>query len=106
MKETKTIKVNGGVITFTPDEVVKLSIDKKIRKISDDILNLETQLVMMLYPKDSKEESFLPPGNEIPFDFKKTRYENMISNLNYSIKDLNNNFKLHQTVHCCKSIRR
>ena len=90
MKETKTIKVNGGVITFTPDEVVKLSINKKINKLRYDILNLETQLVMMLYPKDSKEESFLPPGNEIPFDFGKTKYEDMIYNINVSIKDLNN----------------
>jgi hypothetical protein len=90
MKETKTIKVDGGVITFTPDEVLELSIDKKITKLRFDILNLETQLVRMLYPKDSKEESFLPPGNEIPFDFGKTKYEDMIYNINVSIKDLNN----------------
>ena len=89
MKETKTIKVDGGVITFTPDEVVELSIDKKIEKLRYDILNLETELVKMLYPKDDKEESFLPPGNEIPFDFGKTKYENMMSNVLYSIKDLN-----------------
>jgi hypothetical protein len=29
----------------------------------------------MLYPKDAKEEGFLPPGNEIPFDFGKAKYE-------------------------------
>ena len=67
-----------------------ISYDKKIEQLRYDILNLETELVRMLHPKDDKEENFLPPGNEIPFDFKKTRYENMISNLNYSIKDLNN----------------
>ena len=102
MKETKTIKVDGGVITFTPDEVVKLSIDKKITKLRYDILNLETQLVMMLYPKDSKEESFLPPGNEIPFDFGKTKYEDMMSNIGYSIKDLNNIKKLAEQINKIK----
>ena len=102
MKETKIIKVDGGVITFTPDEVVKLSIDKKITKLRYDILNLETQLVMMLYPKDSKEESFLPPGNEIPFDFGKTKYEDMMSNIGYSIKDLNNIKKLAEQINKIK----
>ena len=90
MTETKTIKVDGGVITFTPDEVLELSIDKKINKLRFDILNLETQLVKMLHPKDSKEESFLPLGNEIPFDFGKAKYEEMMWNILYSIKDLSN----------------
>jgi len=102
MKETKTIKVDGGVITFTPDEVLELSIDKKINKLRYDILNLETQLVMMLYPKDSKEESFLPPGNEIPFDFGKTKYEDMIYNINVSIKDLNHIKKLAEQINKIK----
>ena len=102
MKETKTIKVDGGVITFTPDEVVKLSIDKKITKLRYDILNLETQLHRMLYPKDAKDEGFLPPGNEIPFDFGKTKYDDMISNLNYSIKDLNNIKKLAEQINKIK----
>ena len=44
----------------------------------------------LIYPKDDKEEGFLPPGNEIPFDFKNTRYENMMYNIRVSIQDLNN----------------
>jgi hypothetical protein len=98
----KTIKINGGTITFTPDEVVELSIDKKINKLRYDILNLETQLYKMLHPKDSKEQDFLPPGNEIPFDFGKTKYDDMISNLNYSIKDLNNIKKLAEQINKIK----
>ncbi len=86
------MKVNGGVVemTFTPNEVEKLSIDKKIRKLRYDILDLETELFKMLHPKDDKGEDFLPEGNEIPFDFGKTRYESMVDYLHYSIKDLNN----------------
>jgi len=67
-----------------------ISYDKKIEKLRIDILDLETELVKMLHPKDAKEESFLPEGNEIPFDFGKARYENMIYNINVSIQDLNN----------------
>ena len=102
MKETKIIKVDGGVITFTPDEVVKLSIDKKITKLRYDILNLETQLHRMLYPKDAKDEDFLPAGNEIPFDFGKTKYEDMMYNINVSIKDLNNIKKLAEQINKIK----
>ena len=98
----KIIKINGGTITFTPDEVVELSIDKKIDKLRYDILDLETQLIKMLYPKDAKGEDFLPPGNEIPFDFGKTKYDDMISNLNYSIKDLNNIKKLAEQINKIK----
>tara|TARA_R110000782_G_scaffold176801_1_gene267772 strand:+ start:298 stop:558 length:261 start_codon:yes stop_codon:yes gene_type:complete len=64
--------------------------DKKMSNIRTNILILETELFKMLNPKDEKGEDFLPPGNEIPFDFKKTRYENMIYNINVSINDLNN----------------
>tara|TARA_R110000744_G_scaffold204065_1_gene322949 strand:+ start:422 stop:682 length:261 start_codon:yes stop_codon:yes gene_type:complete len=64
--------------------------DKKMSNIRTNILILETELFKMLHPKDEKGEDFLPPGNEIPFDFKKTRYENMIYNINVSINDLNN----------------
>jgi hypothetical protein len=98
----KTIKINGGTITFTPDEVVELSIDKKIDKLRYDILDLETQLVKMLYPKDAKGECFLSPGNEIPFDFGKTKYDDMMSNLNHSIKDLNNIKKLAEQINKIK----
>jgi hypothetical protein len=76
--------------------------DKKIEKLRIDILNLETELVRMLHPKDDKEESFLPPGNEIPFDFKKTRYENMIYNINVSIQDLNNIKRLAEQINQIK----
>lgn len=76
--------------------------DKKIEKLRIDILNLETELVKMLHPKDDKEESFLPPGNEIPFDFKKTRYENMIYNINVSIQDLNNIKRLAEEINQIK----
>jgi hypothetical protein len=76
--------------------------DKKIEKLRIDILNLETELVKMLHPKDDKEESFLPPGNEIPFDFKKTRYENMIYNINVSIQDLNNIKRLAEQINQIK----
>ena len=64
--------------------------DKKMSNIRTNILILETELFKMLNPKDEKGEDFLPPGNEIPFDFKKTRYENMIYNINVSINGLNN----------------
>ena len=64
--------------------------DKKMSNIRTNILILETELFKMLNPKDEKGQDFLPPGNEIPFDFKKTRYENMIYNINVSINDLNN----------------
>jgi len=76
--------------------------DKKIEKLRIDILNLETELIRMLHPKDDKEESFLPPGNEIPFDFKKTRYENMIYNINISIQDLNNIKRLAEQINQIK----
>jgi hypothetical protein len=76
--------------------------DKKIEKLRIDILNLETELIRMLHPKDDKEESFLPPGNEIPFDFKKTRYENMIYNINVSIQDLNNIKRLAEQINQIK----
>ena len=65
-----------------------MDIDKKINKLRTDILILETELHRMLYPKDERGEDFLPPGNEIPFNFKKTRYENMMHNIKVSIKDL------------------
>jgi len=72
------------------EKIAKQSIDKKIEKLRLDILSLETELFKMLYPKDDKEESFLPPGNEIAFDFGKTRYENMMYNIEWSLNDLNN----------------
>ena len=87
---TKSMKVNGGTveITFTPNP--KLSLDKRVEKLRNDILNLETELVMMLRPKDDKEEDFLPEGNEIPFDFGTRKYNDMMYNINVSIKDLGN----------------
>ena len=86
----KIMKVNGGVVemTFTPN--LKESIDKRINKLRYDILNLETELFRMLHPKDDKGQDFLPQGNEIPFDFGKAKYEGMMDNIHYSIKDLNN----------------
>ena len=80
----------------------KISFDKKIEQLRYDILNLETELVKMLYPKDDKEEGFLPPGNEIPFDFKNDRYENMIYNINVSIQDLNNIKELAEKINSIK----
>ena len=100
----KTMKVNGGTVevTFTPNKVEKLSIDKKINKLRYDILDLETELFRMLHPKDDKGEDFLPEGNEISFDFGKTRYENMMDNLRYSIKDLNNIQRLSENINKIK----
>ena len=66
----------------------KLSIDKKIHQIRMDILRVETELQGMLYPKDERGEGFLPAGNEILFDFKKTRYENMMYDIHYALQDL------------------
>jgi len=79
-----------------------MEIDKKINELRHNILNLETQLIQMLHPKDDKEESFLPLGNEIPFDFGKTRYENMMYNINVSIDDLNNIKKLAEKINKIK----
>jgi hypothetical protein len=76
----------------------KMEIDKKINELRYDILNLETQLIQMLHPKDDKQELFLPSGNEIPFDFGKTRYENMMYNINVSIDDLNHIKKLAEQI--------
>ena len=80
----------------------KMEIDKKINELRYDILNLETQLIQMLHPKDDKQELFLPSGNEIPFDFGKTRYENMMYNINVSIDDLNNIKKLAEQINKIK----
>ena len=79
-----------------------MDIDKKIQKLRYDILGLETELYKMLHPKDDKEEDFLPPGNEVPFNFKKTRYENMMDNIRYSIKDLNNIKRLSEQINKIK----
>lgn len=67
-----------------------MDIDKRINKLRYDVLDLESELYRMLHPKDERGEDFLPPGNETPFNFKKTRYENMIYNINVSINDLQN----------------
>lgn len=75
-----------------------MDIDKRINKVRLDILNLETELFGMLHPKDENQESFLPDGNEIPFNFKKTRYEDMIYNINVSISDLENIKKLAEKI--------
>jgi hypothetical protein len=72
--------------------------DKKMSNIRTNILILETELFKMLHPKDEKGEDFLPPGNEIPFNFKKTRYENMMYNIKVSLKDLNNIQRLAEQV--------
>jgi len=80
----------------------QVSIDKRMEQIRYDILNLETKLVKMLHPKDDKEESFLSPGNEILFDFGKTRYEDMIYNIKVSIKDLNNILELAEKINKIK----
>ena len=79
-----------------------MDIDKKINKLRLDILDLETELFKMLHPKDDKEEDFLPPGNEVPFNFKKTRYENMMYNINVSIDDLNNIKRLSEQINKIK----
>ena len=68
----------------------KMDIDKRINKVRLDILDLETEMIGMIYPKDENQESFLPAGNEIPFNFKQKRYEDMIYNINVSISDLEN----------------
>ena len=75
-----------------------MDIDKRVRQLRADILNLETELFRMLHPKDNKEQDFLPPGNEIPFNFKKTRYEDMMYNINVSIQDLNNIKRLSEEI--------
>jgi len=79
-----------------------MDIDKKINKLRLEILNLETQLIGMLYPKDEMGEGFLPEGNEIPFNFKKTRYESMMDNIRYSINDLNNIKRLSEEIYKIK----
>ena len=76
----------------------KMDIDKKINKVRLDILDLETKMIGMLYPKDENQESFLPAGNEIPFSFKQKRYEDMIYNINVSISDLENIKKLAEKI--------
>ena len=76
----------------------KMDLDKKMSSIRTNILILETELFKMLHPKDEKGEDFLPPGNEIPFNFKKTRYENMMYNIKVSLKDLNNIQRLAEQV--------
>jgi hypothetical protein len=80
-----------------------MEIDKKINKLRYDILGLETELFRMLNPKDEREEDFLPPGNEIPFNFKKTRYENMMYNIKVSIQDLENIKRLSEEISKLKS---
>jgi len=75
-----------------------MDIDKKINKLRYDILGLETELFRMLNPKDERDEDFLPPGNEIPFNFKKTRYNNMMYNIRYSLNDLNNIQRLAEKI--------
>ena len=75
-----------------------MDIDKKINKLRYDILGLETELFRMLNPKDERDEDFLPAGNEIPFNFKKTRYENMMYNIKVSIQDLENIKRLSEKI--------
>lgn len=75
-----------------------MDIDKKINKLRYDILSLETELFRMLNPKDERDEDFLPPGNEVPFNFKKTRYNNMMDNIRYSLNDLNNIQRLAEKI--------
>ena len=75
-----------------------MDIDKKINKLRYDILGLVTELFRMLNPKDDKDEDFLPPGNEVPFNFKKTRYNNMMDNIRYSLNDLNNIQRLAEKI--------
>ena len=75
-----------------------MDIDKKINKLRYDILSLETELFRMLHPKDDKDEDFLPEGNEVPFNFKKTRYNNMMDNIRYSLNDLNNIQRLAEKI--------
>jgi len=77
----------------------KIDSDKKMLNIRSQILMLETELFKMLHPKDEKGQDFLPSGNEIPFNFKKTRYENMIYNVKVSIKDLNNIQRLAEQIY-------
>ena len=100
----KTMKVSGGTIemTFTPSPSLQLTIPQEMMDIRSRILELETKLFKMLNPKDEKGQDFLPPGNEIPFDFKKTRYENMMYNINVSLKDLNNIQRLAEQVNKLK----
>jgi hypothetical protein len=83
-------------------EMKNMDIDKKVNKLRLDILNLETELFRMLHPKDENEESFLPKGNEILFNFKKARYENMMDNISYSINDLKNIKKLAEQINQIK----
>jgi hypothetical protein len=75
-----------------------MDIDKKINKLRYDILGLETELFRMLNPKDERDEDFLPEGNEVPFNFKKTRYENMMYNIKVSIQDLENIKRLSEKI--------
>ena len=75
-----------------------MDIDKKINKLRYDILSLETELFRMLNPKDERDEDFLPEGNEVPFNFKKTRYENMMYNIKVSIQDLENIKRLSEKI--------
>jgi len=75
-----------------------MDIDKKINKLRYDILGLETELFRMLHPKDDKGQDFLPEGNEVPFNFKKTRYNNMMDNIRYSLNDLNNIQRLAEKI--------
>ena len=79
-----------------------MDIDKRINKVRLDILNLETELYGMLHPKDENEESFLPAGNEVPFSFKKKRYEDMIYNIDVSIQDLDNIKSLSEKINKIK----
>jgi len=98
MNKVNTIKTPTGVITvdFIPNP--ELPIDKKVMNLRSDILQLETQVYRMLHPKDSKGEMFLPPGNEIKFDFSKKKYNDMMYNLKVSLYDLENVMKLSEKI--------
>jgi hypothetical protein len=88
----KTMKVIGGTVemTFKPSPSVKLTIPQEMIGIRARILELETKLFKMLNPKDRKDEDFLPPGNEVKFNFSKKTYNDMLYKIKVSINDLNN----------------
>tara|TARA_R110000803_G_scaffold208913_1_gene277988 strand:- start:580 stop:885 length:306 start_codon:yes stop_codon:yes gene_type:complete len=88
----KTIKVNGGTVemTYKPSPSVELTIRQQMMDVRIRVLDLETRLFRMLHPKDSKDCGFLPPGNEIKFNFGKKTYNDILYDIKVSIKDLQN----------------
>ncbi len=96
----KTMKVSGGIVemTYKPSPSVELTIPQQMMDVRGRVLDLETRLYRMLNPKDSEDGGFLPPGNEVKFNFGKKTYNDILYRIKVSINDLENIERLAEKI--------